>query len=65
MPTALEPGHGAHWHPLTFLVLPFSLELGGVSWCHQHHWTKQLLPHPLWSKIVMLLISSKNPKFYL
>lgn len=23
-----EPGHGACWHPLTFLVLPFSLELG-------------------------------------
>lgn len=60
-----EPGHGAHWHPLTLLMLPLSLELGGVSWCHQHCWTKQLPPHPLWSKAVLLLISSKTPKFYL
>lgn len=60
-----EPGHGACWHPLTFLLLSFSLELGGVSWCHQHHWTKHLPPHPLWSKAALLLISSKNPKFCL
>lgn len=44
---------------------PFSLELGGTSWCHPHRWTKQLPPHPLRSKAALLLISSKTQKFYL
>ena len=38
--------------PLTFTVLPFSLELGGTSWHRQHHWTKRLPPYSLWSKAV-------------
>lgn len=50
--------------PPRFPGAPLLPGAGGVSWCHQHCWTKQLPPYPLRSKAALLLISSKNPKFY-